>query len=114
MRSKASNPHVPPSPRHASAGVAAGRAQGCSIHPGEHAIATPQSGVFYRHPGPGKPPYVAEGGTVGVGQAVGLVEGTKQFTEVTSTAAGTLDRFVVVDCSEVSEGTVVAVVRSDR
>lgn len=78
----------------------------------EHEVPTPLPGVFYRHPGPGKPPYVSEGDVVDVGQPLGLVEIVKQFSEVKSTARGIVDRFTVDDCSEVRAGSVVAVVRS--
>ena len=75
-------------------------------------MTTPLPGVFYRHPGPRKPPYVSEGDVVDVGQPVGIVEMMKQFTVVRSTARGIVDRFTVEDCSEVQAGSVVAVVRA--
>lgn len=48
-----------------------------------------------------------------VGQAIGLVEIMKQFSEVKSTAAGTIERFVVDDLAEVTPGTVIAVLEED-
>lgn len=79
-----------------------------------HEISTPLPGIFYRSPGPGKPPYVEEGDRVDVGQAIGLVEIMKQFSEVKSTAAGTIERFVVDDQAEVTPGTVIAVLEEDE
>lgn len=79
-----------------------------------HEISTPVPGIFYRNPGPGKPPYVSEGDHVEAGQAIGLVEIMKQFSEVKTTVAGTVDKFVVDDASEVDPGAVIAVVTEDR
>jgi acetyl-CoA carboxylase biotin carboxyl carrier protein len=79
-----------------------------------HEISTPLPGIFYRSPGPGKPPYVSEGDHVDVGQAIGLVEIMKQFSEVKSTAAGSIDRFEVDDLAEVSPGSVIAVLTEDE
>jgi acetyl-CoA carboxylase biotin carboxyl carrier protein len=106
----ASNPQLPSLSKNTHPGEEIRRQKSSSGYGHEHLISTPLSGVFYRHPGPGKPPYVAEGDTVGVGQALGLVEIMKQFSEVRSTASGMLDRFTVDDCSEVCAGAVVAVV----
>lgn len=49
-----------------------------------------------------------------VGQAIGLVEIMKQFSEVKSTAAGKIDRFEVDDLAEVSPGSVIAVLTEDE
>lgn len=77
-------------------------------------ISTPLPGIFYRNPGPGKPPYVSEGERVEAGQTIGLVEIMKQFSEVKSTAAGTIDAFCVDDLSEVAPGTVIALLAEDE
>ncbi|NKX56050.1 acetyl-CoA carboxylase [Arthrobacter mobilis] len=73
-------------------------------------ILSPLPGIFYRRPGPDKDPYVKEGDRVDVGQTVGVVEVMKQFTEVRSDAAGTLDRFHIEDAGTVNPGDVIATV----
>ncbi|MCU1512875.1 MAG: acetyl-CoA carboxylase biotin carboxyl carrier protein subunit, partial [Arthrobacter sp.] len=37
-------------------------------------IVSPLPGIFYRKPGPGKPPFANEGDTIEVGQTLGIVE----------------------------------------
>lgn len=74
-------------------------------------IISPLPGIFYRRPGPGKDPYVNEGDTIEVGQAIGLVEIMKQFSEVRSEVAGVLVKFLVDDFGLVNPGDVVAVTR---
>ena len=65
-------------------------------------------GVFYRRPAPDADPFVAEGGTVTVGQTVCLIEVMKTFNELRSPAAGTLVRFLVEDGDEVEMGQDIA------
>lgn len=79
-----------------------------------HEVITPIPGVFYRHPGPGKPPYVREGDRVEAGQAIGLVEIMKQFNEVKSTVAGVLESFAAEDNGEVTPGAVIAFVEDGQ
>lgn len=76
-------------------------------------IQSPLPGVFYRRPSPDKDPYVEEGDRVESGQVIGMVEVMKQFTEVQSDAAGTLERFVVEDAAMVNPGDALAVVAQD-
>ena len=73
-------------------------------------IQSPLPGVFYRKPSPDKDPYVQEGDRVEAGQVIGMVEIMKQFTEVHSDSAGTLERFVVEDSAMVNPGDTIAVV----
>lgn len=73
-------------------------------------ILSPLPGIFYRKPGPDKEPYVNEGDHVDVGQTVGVVEVMKQFTEVRSDTAGTIDKFHVEDSGTVNPGDVIATV----
>jgi acetyl-CoA carboxylase biotin carboxyl carrier protein len=54
------------------------------------AVASPMVGVFYRSPGPEQPPFVEVGDHVEVGQAVGLIEAMKVFSEVPTEVAGTV------------------------
>ena len=58
-------------------------------------IVSPLPGVFYRKPGPGKPPFANEGDAIEVGQTLGIIEIMKQFTEIQSDVAGTLESCVV-------------------
>jgi acetyl-CoA carboxylase biotin carboxyl carrier protein len=51
--------------------------------------------VFDRKPGPGKPAFANEGDAIEVGQSIGIVEIMKQFTEIQSDVAGTLESFAV-------------------
>jgi biotin carboxyl carrier protein len=79
-----------------------------------HEVITPVPGVFYRNPGPGKPPYVSEGDRVEAGQVIGLVEIMKQFSEVKATVTGVVQSFAVSDNGEVAPGAVIAVVEDGQ
>lgn len=74
-------------------------------------IVSPLPGIFYRKPGPGKPPFANEGDTIEVGQTVGIVEIMKQFTEIQSDVAGVLESFAVNEGDMVNPGDTVIVVR---
>jgi acetyl-CoA carboxylase biotin carboxyl carrier protein len=63
-----------------------------------------------RRPGPGKDPFIEVGDRVEQGQAVGVVEIMKQFTEIQSDIAGIIDTFVVEDAGTVHPGDVVVVI----
>jgi len=71
-------------------------------------INTPLPGVFYRRPAPDEPEYVVEGDEVEEGQVIGLIEVMKTYTELKSTAAGTIAEFLVDDEGEVSAGQEIA------
>ena len=58
-------------------------------------VKAPLTGVFYRSPSPQSPPYVQAGGTVSVGQVIGLIEAMKLFNEIRSTTAGRVRRVLV-------------------
>jgi acetyl-CoA carboxylase biotin carboxyl carrier protein len=73
-------------------------------------IVSPLPGVFYRRPGPGKDPFIEVGDRVEQGQAVGVVEIMKQFTEIQSDIAGIIDTFVVEDAGTVHPGDVIVVI----
>lgn len=68
------------------------------------AIISPIPGIFYQASAPGKDPYVQVGDTVEVGQVVALVEVMKQFTEIKSEVAGTVEKILVADSSPVAPG----------
>jgi len=74
-------------------------------------IVSPLPGIFYRKPGPGKPPFANEGDTIEVGQTVGIVEIMKQFTEIQSDVAGILESFAVNEGDMVNPGDTIIVVR---
>jgi acetyl-CoA carboxylase biotin carboxyl carrier protein len=61
---------------------------------GGRVIRSPLPGTFYRAASPDDPPYVADGGTVGPGDVIGLIEVMKMFTEVTADERGIVDRFL--------------------
>ena len=68
------------------------------------AITAPMVGTFYRSPKPGEPPYVETGDVVAAGDAVGLVEVMKLFTELKTETAGKVARIDVDDTSLVEFG----------
>ncbi|HZT18557.1 MAG TPA: acetyl-CoA carboxylase [Dongiaceae bacterium] len=67
-------------------------------------ILSPLPGTFYRRPAPDQPPYKTEGDEVAVGEVIGLVEVMKSFTEVKSTAAGRIVKFLVENEDAVMAG----------
>lgn len=58
-------------------------------------ILSPLPGTFYRRPSPDQPAFKEEGGTVAVGDVIGLIEVMKSFHEVKADCAGTIVRFTV-------------------
>jgi acetyl-CoA carboxylase biotin carboxyl carrier protein len=58
-------------------------------------IRSPLPGTFYRQSSPGQPAYKSDGDKIAVGDAVGLIEVMKTFTEVTSDVAGHIVVFLV-------------------
>lgn len=71
-------------------------------------IIAPLPGIFYRRPGPGKDPFVEVGDQIEVGQAIGVVEIMKQFTEIRAEVAGVLSSFSIEDNGMVNPGDVIA------
>lgn len=67
-------------------------------------IEAPLVGVFYRCPGPGKPPFVEPGQRVEAGQQVAIVEAMKMMNSVVSTVSGTVVDVVVPDGEVVEFG----------
>jgi biotin carboxyl carrier protein len=74
-------------------------------------VVSPLPGIFYRKPAPDKPPLANEGDTIEVGQALGIIEIMKQFTEVQSDVAGVLESFAVNDGDAVNPGDAISVIR---
>ncbi|MEL6206000.1 MAG: acetyl-CoA carboxylase [Pseudomonadota bacterium] len=71
-------------------------------------IQSPLPGTFYRKPAPDQPPFVEDGASVAVGDAIGLVEVMKTFHEVKAEVAGENVRFKVANEEPVMAGAVLA------
>ena len=67
-------------------------------------IEAPIMGVFYRSASPSDPAFVEVGDTVEVGQAVGLIEAMKVFSEVRSDSAGIVREIPVTNKALVQPG----------
>lgn len=78
-----------------------------------HEVLSPLPGSFYRRAAPDAPPFSNEGDRVAVGDVLGLVEVMKQFSEVTASVAGRLQRFAVEDGEPVDPGQVLAIIETD-
>ncbi len=63
--------------------------------PGMRFVTAPLTGVWYAAPSPGARPYLQQGGEVGAGQVVGLIEAMKLFNEIKSDVTGTVTRILV-------------------
>lgn len=69
-------------------------------------IQSPLPGTFYRRSAPDQPEFVADGGSVAVGDTIGLIEVMKTFHEVTADVAGSNARFAVENEAPVTAGAV--------
>lgn len=69
-------------------------------------IQSPLPGTFYRKPAPDQPNFIEDGGSIAVGDTVGLVEVMKTFHEVKAEVAGDNARFVAEDEAPVMAGAV--------
>jgi acetyl-CoA carboxylase biotin carboxyl carrier protein len=101
-------PAAPAAPA-AAPGVAP-RDEAAAAGPGPEswvAVASPALGTFYRRPGPGQPPFVEVGDTVGVGDPVGTIEVMKMFTTVTADVAGTVVEILAEDATLIEHGQTV-------
>jgi biotin carboxyl carrier protein len=76
-------------------------------------IMSPLPGIFYTKPGPDKDPFVLPGDRVEAGQAIGMVEVMKQFTEIRSDVSGTVVSVDVAEGDTVMPGDVLAVIDED-
>ena len=61
-------------------------------------------GTFYRRPDPDSDYYVEEGGSVSVGDVVGLIEVMKSFHEVKAGEEGTVSKILVENEDAVDAG----------
>ena len=71
-------------------------------------IQSPLPGTFYRKPAPDQPNFVEDGGSVAVGETIGLVEVMKTFHEIKAEEAGSNVRFQVENEEPVMAGAVLA------
>lgn len=76
-------------------------------------IVSPLPGVFYTKPGPDKEPFVLPGDRVEPGQAIGMVEVMKQFTEIRAEVGGTVVSVDAVEGDTVMPGDVLVTVSED-
>jgi acetyl-CoA carboxylase biotin carboxyl carrier protein len=67
-------------------------------------VHAPLPGTFYRRPAPDQPPFRNDGDTVAIGDAVGLIEVMKTFTQVIAEEAGRIVRFLVENEDAVMAG----------
>ena len=68
------------------------------------ALESPMVGVFYRSPSPDDPPFVSVGDFVKVGQAIGLIEAMKVYSEVPSEVSGRVSEMPVESGKLVQQG----------
>ena len=68
------------------------------------ALESPMVGVFYRSPSPDDPPFVSVGDFVKVGQAIGLIEAMKVYSEVPSEVSGRVTEMPVESGKLVQQG----------
>jgi acetyl-CoA carboxylase biotin carboxyl carrier protein len=67
-------------------------------------VHAPLPGTFYRRPAPDQPPFRNDGDTVAIGDAVGMIEVMKTFTQVIAEEAGKIVRFLVENEDAVMAG----------
>jgi acetyl-CoA carboxylase biotin carboxyl carrier protein len=72
---------------------------------GDHVIASPTIGVFWRSPSPGAPPFVEVGSAVAAGDTLGIVEVMKLMTNITSDLAGVVTAIYPENSAGVEAGT---------
>jgi acetyl-CoA carboxylase biotin carboxyl carrier protein len=81
---------------------------------GDHVIAAPFVGVFYRRPSPDQPPFVEVGDRVKAGDTVCLIEVMKLFNSITAGVDGTVTAIEAEDATLVEYGQVLMRIAPDR
>lgn len=76
-------------------------------------IEAPIMGVFYRSASPSDPPFIEVGDSVEVGQAVGLIEAMKVFSEVKSEVAGVVREIPVTNKALVAPGDALVILDAE-
>ena len=71
---------------------------------GNHVIASPMVGTFYRAPAPGSPPFAEVGQRVSSGDTLGLVEAMKILNQIESDVGGTIASILVENGSPIEFG----------
>jgi acetyl-CoA carboxylase biotin carboxyl carrier protein len=87
-------------PGESEAGEAAAPAQTVPIR-------APLTGTFYRSSNPETPPFVEVGDTVEEGQAVGIIEAMKVFSEVLADRAGVVKQIVAQNGKITEQGDII-------
>ena len=67
-------------------------------------VTAPMTGVFYRAPAPGAPPYVEVGDFVEEGQTLCLIEAMKVFNEIPSPVSGEVAEILAQNETLVKQG----------
>jgi acetyl-CoA carboxylase biotin carboxyl carrier protein len=75
-----------------------------------HAVVSPMTGVFYRSASPDVPPFVELGDRVEAGQAIGLIEAMKVFSEIPADRSGRVVEILVADTKLVAQGDTLMVI----
>lgn len=70
-------------------------------------VHSPMTGVFYRSPSPDAPPFVEEGDQIIVGQAIGIIEAMKVFSEVPAEQPGTVTQIVAANGKLLQAGDII-------
>jgi len=83
-------------------------------HEGEHLVASPIVGTFYRAPSPDADPYVKVGDFVEKGQVLCIVEAMKLMNEIESDVTGTVVKVLPEDAQPVEYGEHLFAVRQDN
>lgn len=75
-------------------------------------VIAPMSGVFYRHPSPGDPPYVEVGSEVKKKQVLGLLETMKVFQKIKSRVSGRVVEIVAENETPVKDNDVLFIIET--
>ena len=71
----------------------------------EHIVTAGMIGTFFRAPGPGQAPFVAEGDIVEEGRTLAILEAMKMLNPVEADRAGRIVRILMDDGASVEAGT---------
>jgi acetyl-CoA carboxylase biotin carboxyl carrier protein len=78
----------------------------------EYTVRSPLPGVFYRRPGPDQQPFAEVGSSVSAGQAIGLVEIMKQYSEIKTEVAGIVTAFLAGNEAVIGAGDPIATIEA--
>jgi acetyl-CoA carboxylase biotin carboxyl carrier protein len=80
------------------------------VEPEGHVVKSPMVGTFYRAASPGAKPFVEVGDTVGVGDALCIIEAMKLMNEIESDRAGVVKQILVENGQAVEFGQPLVVI----